>query len=76
MRNPDFVAYDNKGADQTAHPRSLIGAFVIRFIVIMTARLNECKTSKFKLVFVTIQAGLSVSVNPPKRGILVSMPKC
>ena len=28
-----FVVYvDNKGADQTAHPRSLISAFVLHFL--------------------------------------------
>ena len=30
MRKPVFVNVNNKGADQPAHPRSLISAFVVR----------------------------------------------
>ena len=31
-RNPVFGDADNKGADQSAHPRRLISAFVIRYL--------------------------------------------
>ena len=30
MRKPVFAICNNKGADQPAHPRSLISAFVVR----------------------------------------------
>ena len=32
MRKPVFAICDNKGADQPAHPRSLISAFVVRCV--------------------------------------------
>ena len=31
-RNPDFVACEQHGADQPAHTRSLISAFVIHYL--------------------------------------------
>ena len=41
-RNPDFVHANNKGADQSVHPRSLISAFVICFIENIMTPLDTC----------------------------------
>ena len=54
---------NNKGADQPAHPRSLIGAFIV-----------HCLDSKnsLHLASVTVQAGLSLAWSePPNTGFLV-----
>ena len=32
MKKPVYVVCDNKGADQPAHPRSLLSAFVVRYL--------------------------------------------
>ena len=37
----EFVAWENKGADQTAHPHSLISAFVIRYLSTILANLAQ-----------------------------------
>ena len=38
---------NNTGADQPAHPRSLISAFVIRFLLSIISRLDTSKILKF-----------------------------
>ena len=50
---------NNTGADQPAHPRSLISAFVIRFFESIISRLATSKISIFELVFVVEQVGLN-----------------
>ena len=52
LTRPDFLEWssgfaNSKGADQTAHPRSLVSAFVIRFLDNIIPKLA---TSKF-LIF-------------------------
>ena len=49
---------NNKGADQSAHPRSLISTFVVCFLDSMIYILAISKVSRFYLVSVAEQAGL------------------
>ena len=51
---------NNKGADQPAHSRSLISAFVIRFLESIIYRLATNKISVFYLVSVDDETGLSL----------------
>ena len=63
---------NNIGADQPAHPRSLISAFVIRFLESIISRLA---TSEIVLVSVAEQAGLNItSSETPKTGFLAARP--
>ena len=52
---------NNKGADQPAHPRSLISTFVIRCSDSMICMLAISKVSRFQLVSVAEQAGLNLT---------------
>ena len=52
---------NNKGADQTAHPRSLISAFVVRCQGRMIPLVYICKISRFLLVSVAEQVGLCLA---------------
>ena len=38
---------NNKGADQPAHPRSLISAFVVRFLDSLISLVSRSKMSRF-----------------------------
>ena len=53
---------NNKGADQPAHPRSLISAFVFRFLESIISRLATGKILILKLVSVAEQAGLNLTL--------------
>ena len=57
---------NNKGADQPAHPRSLISAFVIRCLASIVPILAKSKISRLQLASVAEQAGLSYLVANPK----------
>ena len=52
---------NNKGADQPAHPRSLISTFVVRCLDSMICVLAISKVSRFCLASVAKQAGLNVT---------------
>ena len=52
---------NNKGADQPAHPRSLISTFVVRCLDSMICIFAISKVSRFKLVSVAEQAGLNLT---------------
>ena len=52
---------NNKGADQPAHPRSLISAFVVRCLERVVSLVSVNKISSLMLVSVAEQAGLSLS---------------
>ena len=54
---------NNKGADQPAHPRSLISAFVVRCLdsVIHVSLVSVTKISSLMLASVAEQAGLSLT---------------
>ena len=65
---------NNKGADQPAHPRSLINTFVFRFLDSMISTFAKSNISKPYLVSVAEQAGLSPSWSAklPKTCFLVT----
>ena len=70
------IAY-NKGADQPAHPRSLISAFVIRFSERIISKLATYESSIFLLVSVAEETGLSLALSEtPKTGFLATWPIC
>ena len=57
-----FMLYaDNKGADQPAHPRSLISAFVVCCLDSIIPLVSISKISSLYLASVAAQAGLSVA---------------
>ena len=64
---------NNKGADQTAHPRSLISAFVVRCLDSIIPLLAIAEVSRLWLVSVAEQAALSLTrEETPKTGFLVT----
>ena len=64
---------NNKGADQPAHPRSLISTFVVRCLDSITPLLALSKISRLQLASEAVQAGLSLNWSQtPKRGFLVT----
>ena len=68
---------NNKGADQPAHPRSLISAFVIRLLesIIHVSKFAASEILIFELVSVAEQAGLNLTFSePPKIGFLATWP--
>ena len=69
-----FMPYaSNKGADQPAHPRRLISAFVVRCLDSLILLLAIAEISRLLLVSVVEQAGLSLTwLQTPKIGSLVT----
>ena len=54
-----LISYaNNKGADQPAHPRSLISAFVVRCLDSVMSLVTVTKISCLRLASVAAQAGL------------------
>ena len=47
QENMSLGFVNNEGTDQTAHPRSLICDFVIRYLETTVAKLVSCKISLF-----------------------------
>ena len=73
MRKPVLPYANNKGADQPAHPRSLISAFVVRFLDSVIPLVSISKISRHKLASSAEQAGLSLTWSqPPKTDFLVT----
>ena len=67
----------NKGADQPAHARRLISAFVIRLLESMISLFASSEISIFYLVSVAKETGLSLALSEtPKTGFLWTRPKC
>ena len=68
-----FLPYaNNKGADQPAHPRSVISAFVVRCLDSIIPLLAIAAISRPQLVSEAEQAGLSLTWSKtPKTGFLV-----
>ena len=57
-----LMSYANdKGADQPAHPRSLISAFVFRCLDSVISLDSIAKISRLKLASVAAQAGLCLA---------------
>ena len=69
-----FLPYtNNKGADQPAHPRSLISTFVVRSLDTIMPLVSISKISSVYLASVAAQAGLRLSWSEtPKTGFLVT----
>ena len=69
-----FMPYtNNKGADQPAHPRSLISAFVVRCLDSIIPLLAKSKISRLQLVSVAEQVGLCPTWSQtPKTGFLMT----
>ena len=62
----------NKGADQPAHPRSLISTFVVRCLVSIKPLVAISEMSSLYLASVAAQTGLSLTLSQtPKTGFLV-----
>ena len=56
---------NNKGADQPAHPRSLISAFVVRCQGRMILPVYICELSRFLMVSVVEQVSLCLARSEP-----------
>ena len=57
--NPCLMSYaNNKGADQPAHPRGLISAFVVRCLESIISLDSIAEISRVELASVAAQAGL------------------
>ena len=69
-----FMPYaNNKGADQPAHPRSLISAFVVRCLVSIIPLVSISEISSLYLPSVAVQSGLSLPWSQtPKTVFLVT----
>ena len=67
---------NNTGAEQPAHPRSLISAFVIRFLESNICKLATGKISITYLVSVAEETGFETRLSgTPKTGFLATGPK-
>ena len=73
-----FMPYaNNKGADQPAHPRSLISAIVVRYLDSIIPLVCKSEISSLYLASVAAQAGLClIWSQTPKTGFLVTRLKC
>ena len=73
MRKPVLPYANNKGADQPAHPRSLISTFVVRCLDSVIPLVSITKISSLYLASVADQAGLSLPWSQTqKTGFLVT----
>ena len=61
MRKRLMSYANNKGADQPAHPRSLISAFVVHSLDSIISLVSRSKISRFLLASVAVQAGLCLA---------------
>ena len=69
------VCANNTGADQPAHPRSLISTFFIRFFESTIYELATSEISIFRLVTVANETGLRLALSEtPKTGFVASRP--
>ena len=74
-RREKTMVSKNTGADQPAHPYSLISAFVFRFLERITSKLARSEISTILLVYVAEQAGLNLPLSEIlKTGVLASRP--
>ena len=69
-----FMLYaNNNGTDQSAHPRSLISAFIVRCLDSIIPLVSNSEISSLYLASVAAQAGLSLPLSKtPKTGLLVT----
>ena len=75
-RKPVFRGLaNNTGLDQPAHPRSLIGTFVIHFVERIICKLAKGEISIFYLVFVAEETGFKLTFSEtPKTDFLATSP--
>ena len=67
---------NNTGANQPAHPRRLISAYVIRFLESIISKLATSIMSLFQLVSVAEETGLNLTLSEtPKTGFLATRPQ-
>ena len=67
---------NNKGADQPAHLRSLVCAFVICYLKSLVIKLASYEISILQLVSVADETGLSLALSETlKKGFVASRPK-
>ena len=72
-----MIYANNKGADQPAHPRSLISAFVVRCLDSTISLDSKAEISRLYLASVAAQAGLCLPGRKlPKTRFLVSWLIC
>ena len=64
---------NNKGADQPAHPRSLISAFVDRYLDSVMALVSVTKMSSLMLASVAEQASLTWSETQKTRFLVMRL---
>ena len=77
MRKPVLSYVDNKGADQPAHPHSLISTFVVRCLNSIIPLVSISQISSLYLAFVAAQASLSLTwLETPRTGFLVAWLIC
>ena len=69
MRKPVLPYANNKGADQPAHPRSLISASVVRCLDSTTSLVSISEISSLYLDSVAVQAGLSLTWSQTPKAI-------
>ena len=62
-KGADQTEGNNTGADQPAHPRRLISAFVIRFLESIISKLATSEISIFLLVSVAEETGLNLTLS-------------
>ena len=68
-----MLCVNNKGADQPAHPHSLISVFVVRCLDSIIPLVSISEMASLYLAFVAAQAGLSlIWSQTPKTGFLVT----
>ena len=73
MIKPILPYANNKAADQPAHSRSLISAFVVRCLDSIKPSLAIAEISRFYIVASAEQAGLNLNwPQNPKTGFLVT----
>ena len=73
MRKPVLPYANNKEADQSAHPHSLISTFVVPSLDSIIPVVNKYQISRLKLVSVPEQTGLSLTwSHTPKTGFLMA----
>ena len=66
---------NNTGADQPAHPHSLISVFVIRFLESIICKLATGEISTFQLVSVAEETDLKIALSEtPKTGFVATRP--
>ena len=58
----------NKSADQPAHPRSIISAFVVRCVYDLISKLVKPKIARLHLVSIVEHVGLSLTLSQTPEG--------